>query len=221
MQTIHIPGKGNEQLFLEDLETTMPDGTWLRVDAHVPDEPLVTRHLARYHLLASLCRSGHTVLDFPCGSGYGATLVPDSVSYEGRDASAVCIAYATSLYGHRGTYLVDDLCHPNLPPRAYDVIGCIEGLEHISSEDQQRLIPALATAIQPDGLVLVSSPESTRGVSSPNPLNPYHRYELIREDFESLLAASFRWVEVITQIDRLHTGEVHRCFYAICREPIQ
>jgi 2-polyprenyl-3-methyl-5-hydroxy-6-metoxy-1,4-benzoquinol methylase len=218
---IYIPGKGNEQLFLHDLDLECDDGVHLKVDAHIPDEPLIVRHLARYHFLSGFCRSGNRVLDFPCGSGYGVTLMPRSVRYEGRDLSDPSIRYAKSLYGHLGTFIRDDLTNPHLDNQVegYDVIGCIEGLEHIDRDDQLLLVPRLAAALTTTGLLIISSPESNRGVSSANPLNKYHRHELIRDDFEALIHRSFSWVEIVTQVDRLHTGEVHRCFYAVCRNP--
>ena len=63
-------GTNEERLYLNDLHshgvlrTNMPNM-----------KDLVARHKARYHLAAFVARPDMKVLDFPCGSGYGAEIL--------------------------------------------------------------------------------------------------------------------------------------------------
>ena len=63
------------------------------------------------------------------------------------------------------SFRVGDLCAPNLHDQSYDVIGCIEGLEHIDQQYQSPLVAALAKALKPGGTLVVSSPDNLTGKS--------------------------------------------------------
>jgi len=221
---IHIPGTGQEQLFLEPLDTILPSGERLIVEPTQASSPealqaLITRHQARYYFVGHFLRAGMIVLDFPCGSGYAAKLLaPQDIIYIGADANQNAVNYAQSMYMDYGEFSCCDLTTFKPLFTQYDVIACIEGLEHIDAEAQRRLIPAFYEALKPGGVLVISSPETRGDVSGPNPKNPYHKHELTKDDFLLLLGHSFSNVELITQRDVLDTGEEHTCFYAACRK---
>lgn len=197
---------GREQLYLDGSHT---------------DQDLIVRHKARYFLLGGLCRRGDRVLDFPCGTGYGAQILDAlNVRYLGLDRDEAALAYARRHYQPYGLFGTGDLTHPDLDDEAFDVIGCLEGLEHIDGEFQGPLIATFSKALKPGGVLLVSSPERNGPVSGPNPKNPYHRHELTRLDFLALLQTVFppAAIELITRYDRLSDGEWHTCFYAVCHK---
>ena len=161
-------------------------------------------------------------MDFPCGSGYGAKLLSElAVSYEGQEFDLPTIEYAKSLYGkYDATFVFGDLTKPDLPENKYDVIGCIEGLEHIGREFQEPLIEAFQRALKPGGTLIISSPEAPNNISGPSPDNEWHVWELTKDDFLKLLHSCFPAgeVELITQKNVLHTGKLTNCFYAVCRK---
>jgi SAM-dependent methyltransferase len=202
-------GKNEERLYLFDCSELGIEKTDL------PDmEQLVARHKARYHLAAFLARPGMDVLDFPCGSGYGKKILGD-VNYVGMDSDDVTIQYNGKMYGH--SFIIADMKDPNLPDDSYDLICCIEGLEHIEMVYQQPLINKFYESLKPGGKLLVSMPEA-KVVSGPSKTNPYHLHELTYHDFSELLWAKFPSVYVIAQKDTLHNGNKATLLYGICEK---
>ena len=86
-------GTNEERLYLFDAK-------WLDIEAtNMPDMPgIIARHKGRYHLAAFLARPGMKVLDFPCGSGYGAQILKEvGIKYVGADYDSETIEFAKSL----------------------------------------------------------------------------------------------------------------------------
>ena len=214
------------RLYLGDLEFNMPDGTRVEVQKTRKDDidmaDLIARHKGRYSLVGLFCRPGYRVLDFPCGSGYAADLLKEfDVIYEGRELDLPTVEYASRIYGRTTVkFMCGDLCDPRLSKEKYDVIACIEGLEHIDKEYQNSLIGKLKEALKAGGTLIVSSPENPTGISGPSLKNKWHKWELTRADFLSLLHSHFNRqdVELVTHKATLHTGERTTCFYGICHK---
>ena len=200
-----------ERLFLYDLP-------WLEVKkTDMPNiDQTVARHRARYHLGAFLARPGMKVLDFPCGSGYGSDIVGEyglvKVDYEGFDLDPVTIQYADHYYG--GKFDIDDLRDPQNIGTDYDLIMCIEGLEHIEIKHHDQLMKRFGKSHKPDGRWLVSMPEAPVE-SGPSKTNKYHLGELIMSDFYDLITKHFKSVQFITLEDKLHNGIKSKLMYAI------
>lgn len=229
MDPIHLGGTVScGRLYLEDLEFDMPDGRHVVVKrTYKPDgfsghnmANLIARHRGRYHLLGLFCRPGMRVLDFPCGSGYAAQLLEEQgVSYEGRDIDEPTLEYARRLYGQSGSFKLGDLTKPDLETEGFDVIGCLEGIEHIGKEFQRIAIDAFYKALKPNGVLVVSSPENSNKESGPSQENKWHKWELSKKDFLNLLSVFGEGgVEMITLKEVLHTGVMSTCFYAACRK---
>ena len=188
---------------------------------NTPD--LIARSLGRYGLLAMFSRVGTRVLDFPCGSGYAADFLGKfGVIYEGREFDKATVEYADNVYGNKtSTFKFGDLCHPDLSANEYDLIGCIDGLEHIDKQFQKPLIKTLSKSLKKGGVMIVSSPENTSGKSGHSKNNPYHKWELTKEDFLKLLHSSFSPanVELVTYQAVLSYGaQLTTCFFGICHK---
>lgn len=226
---LFLGGSDKERLYLKDDEFVSESGVRVVVEAtDIPGVDMrdtVARHKARYFQLGLFCRPDLRVLDFPCGSGYAAEiLAPLHISYTGLDFDRTTVEYAKRTYGRfRADYDVGDLRNPELPSESYDIVGCIEGLEHIELDRQDGLIAALRDALVPGGVLVVSSPEARSGVSGPSADNAYHLGELMRADFLSLLCRHFdpSQVEIVTQEATLTTGYRNTCLYGICHKPEQ
>ncbi|HXK37066.1 MAG TPA: class I SAM-dependent methyltransferase [Candidatus Paceibacterota bacterium] len=224
MKTIERGGWDKERLYLRNAEFTVTDGTRIIVKAsNFPDMDMtdvVARHVARYGIIALFCRPGYRVLDFPCGSGYGAEFLrPFGIKYLGMDFDKPTVEYARRVYGDHGTeYKMSDLRKPHLPKKIFDVVCCIEGLEHIEGTHQPGIVKAFAQSLKPSGTLIISSPQSRRSVSGPNPNNPHHLHELTRWDFLKLLTDQFgqSHVEMITQIATMSTGKKATMLFGIC-----
>ncbi len=207
-------GKNEERLYLYDLKLDCLDDICIVRKTDMPDMPnLIARHKARYYLPTMFCRPGMNILDFPCGSGYGSIIFDNlSVKYEGRDVDPVTIEYANYIY-RTGAFLVDDLTEPHLSERIYDVIACIEGLEHIEKIYQERLIKYFYDALVHSGILIITTPERKEQIT-----NPYHKWELTRNEFESLLKKQFLDVQILIVNEENHNGEKTNFMYGICRK---
>lgn len=219
-------GADPERLYLKDLILDLPGGEHVVVKKSnfpgIDNKDMVARHVGRYGLVALFCRPGQHVLDFPCGSGYGSEFLKVfDVHYDGQDIDPATIAYAQHVYGSdKARFKIGDLSVPKLNREIYDTIGCIEGLEHIGLRHQGQLIEKFTKALKKGGNLIVSSPENPSGVSGQSVDNPYHKGELIKSDFLSLLHERFNPedVDLVTYQSSLTTRAVTRCFYAVCHK---
>lgn len=224
---LYLGGKDGERLYIHDLKFKMPDGREVRVEKNrIPgtnQKDLVVRSKGRYALLALFSRLGDRVLDFPCGSGYAAGFLKEfGIIYYGKDVDKLTIEYARRIYGSKNaTFGFGDLCSPNLRHNYYNTIGCIEGFEHIDKKYQKPLVGALYKALKPGGTLVISSPENISGISGQSKFNPYHKWELTKNDFLSLLYTQFKpeEVEVITYKAKLsYNSKITTCFFGICHK---
>src|SRR3989344_4792945 len=210
------------RIYLRDLEFNMPNGQHVKINkTFKPNimEDLVARHKGRYHLLGLFCRPGMELLDFPCGSGYAAQLLKNQgIIYEGRDIDKPTLEYARILYGGpTAKFRFGDLEKPDLGRNKYDLIGCLEGIEHIRREFQEVLVEAFYKALKKNRVLVISSPENSTGISGPGSDNKWHKWELNKEDFLLLLSVFGKEnIELITLREVLHTGIMSICFYAVC-----
>lgn len=217
------------RLYLEDLDFDMPDGRHVSVRrTFKPDgrlchdmANLIARHKGRYYLLGFFCRPGMKILDFPCGSGYAAQLLKEQgIIYEGRDFDEPTLEYARHMYsGSKSKFNFDDLTKPELVTESYDLIGCLEGIEHINMEFQSPVVRAFYRALKPGGVLVVSSPENSTGESGPGRDNQWHKWELSKADFLALFSVFGESnIELVTLKEVLHTGVMSTCFYAVCHK---
>ncbi len=206
-------GKDKERLYLHNLDFCLNGDT---IEVNVTDLPdmknLVARHIGRYLLPAFFIRPGMKVLDFPCGSGYGSEILTGcgDIEYIGMDNDVPTMEYCRR--ENLGTFFHFDLRCPTLKDECYDIIACIEGLEHIDSEYQTPLIEAFQKALKANGILVVSTPEAE--LSGPNPDNPYHLHELTYDDFSSILRKQpFETVQILS-----HKEQNTTWMYGICKK---
>jgi 2-polyprenyl-3-methyl-5-hydroxy-6-metoxy-1,4-benzoquinol methylase len=213
-----------ERLYMRDAVFTMPTGEKVQITRSnvvgLDMGDIFARHQGRYYQVGLFCRPGQRILDFPCGSGYASDIfAPFGVRYEGKDVDPTTVEYARTVY-KGAQFSFGDLKNPQLEKEAYEVIGCIEGLEHIEMEYQDQLIATLCSALKPGGVLVVSSPENKSGISGQSPDNKWHLGELTKADFVSLLQRHFPAdkVELVTHSAVLSTGKLTNCFYGICHK---
>ena len=211
-------GTNEERLYLTDLEFFHNDKRVIVKKTDMPGiENIIYRHKARYSLVAFYARPGMRVLDFPCGSGYAYDMLK-GVDYEGRDNDEFTIRYAQKHYNNsEKTFSVDDLTSPHLRNDYYDIIACIEGIEHIELAYQKPAIEKLFKAVKPGGILIVSCPAAPKK-SGPSLTNTYHKGELTKTDFAKLMEEVDFDPVIITQKDILHNGEEAILLYGICHK---
>jgi 2-polyprenyl-3-methyl-5-hydroxy-6-metoxy-1,4-benzoquinol methylase len=210
-------GKDEERLYLHDLKIMHKGEEIIFNKTDMPNlDDIIQRHKSRYYLPAFFCRKGMKVLDFPCGSGYGYEILGENTIYEGRDVDSFTLMYARRIYNNsEKVFYEGDLTKSNIKENQYDIIACIEGLEHIEKDYQDFLIKSLCNGLKKDGRLIISTP--LVDVSGPSKNNKYHKHELSEKDFMDLLLKYFDDVEIIKTEDILHNGNKHICAYGICR----
>ncbi len=107
--------------------------------------------------LMRFSRASHNkLLDIGCGTGLNAVLFSrNGFLVTGLETSAVAIDLAKAI-APSITILSTSLPSPLVPRDSYGVITALDVIEHI--DDDRSLIFAVADALQPGGLVLISVP---------------------------------------------------------------
>ena len=213
VETKVLGGKNEERLYLQDDQFDCNDDIIIVKKTDMPNmDHLIARHKGRYHIPAAFCRPRMRVLDFPCGSGYGAEIFERfGVTYYGMDVDPATIMYADLHY--RGNFSVNDLTNPHLKERYYDLIACIEGLEHIEERFQSRLIGEFYKALTWGGILVVTTPEKWGETT-----NPYHKHELTKEEFRRLIGEKFKDVQILEIKDEIHNGTKANLLFGIARK---
>jgi SAM-dependent methyltransferase len=165
----------------------------------VPDATspgIVALHLKRYEFAASWCRDAE-VLDAGCGVGYGTAFLGEVAAHVvGVDRDEPAIAYARARYARPNVeFRVGDVLALDFPDASFDAVCSFETIEHV--QDAHAFVAETARVLRPGGTLLVSTPRADETTAAP--ANPFHRVELSRADFESLLRRSFEEVELYGQ----------------------
>jgi SAM-dependent methyltransferase len=165
-------------------------GTWSEIAAY--------EHLPRYAFVSGMVH-GARVLDFGCGSGYGAmSLARAADSVTGLDNSEAALAFARAQHAAPNLSFVRDAeFGASLPDGSFDVIVCFEVIEHLDGPSQAILLPSLKRLLAPGGMVVVSTPNPD--VTAMYGANPYHLRELTLEQFSMTMQDHFPHVRIFEQ----------------------
>lgn len=166
-------------------------GTWAKIAEY--------EHLPRYRFACGLANDLR-ILDFGCGTGYGAALMAQSGArlVLGLDIDPAALDWA------RQTHRFDNLRFERhtdfgatLPAASFDLITCFEMIEHVGYQNQLATIASLSRLLAPGGRLLISTPnpEVTKRYGE----NPYHLREMTRDEFIELLQHHFRHIRIFDQ----------------------
>jgi SAM-dependent methyltransferase len=165
-------------------------GTWSRLTAY--------EHVPRYAFALQFAR-GQRVLDFGCGTGYGAA----ALSTAAREVLAVDISETALDWAsrkHKATNLefrrMGDL-GASLPAGAFGLATCFEVIEHLSALDQSSFLTNIHRALDEDGVFVVSTPNPRMTMLYGD--NPFHLKELTPEEFEAMLRSVFPFVRIFLE----------------------
>ena len=180
--------------FAEFMRERYVPGTWSKIAEY--------EHLPRYALAKTLA-ADKAVLDFGCGTGYGAALMSETAArVTGLDIDAAALAWAEQC--HRNPRLVferhDDL-GATLPAASFDLVTCFEMIEHVDLETQKAAVASMARLLRNDGLLIISTPNPE--VTALYGVNPYHLREMSEGEFRSLLSPHFPQIQILRQYVRI------------------
>jgi SAM-dependent methyltransferase len=155
-------------------------------------------HLHRYIMARDFCRK-LDVLDVASGEGYGTALLAQvAKSAIGIDISAEAADHAASQYRSPNLrYLQGDARKIPLADESVDIVTSFETIEHFYEQDE--FLAEVRRVLRPGGRLIVSSPD--RDIYSPpgGIANPYHKRELSRSEFETLLGCYFSHIRLVCQ----------------------
>jgi SAM-dependent methyltransferase len=162
----------------------------------VPDaqhgELVHAEHLARYRLAAQLA-PGRRVLDVACGEGYGSALLAaaGAGTVVGVDLDPATVEHARTRHGIDAR--AGDVRALPFEDGSFDLVVSFETIEHV--EEPERALDELARVVAPDGLVVVSTPNSRQYLVE----NPFHVREFEHAEFVELLQARLPAVRLLYQ----------------------
>lgn len=154
-------------------------------------------HLARYEFAANFLNPDFVVLDIPCGTGYGSSLLSrSSKSVLGLDICAPAIEHAREFFHNKNvTFVTGDMDALEeatiLHNKKFDMIVSFEGIEHINR--QEKFLQHIKNNLAKDGTFIVSTPRKPHG-------NPFHTIEFSQEEFTFILSKYFRIENLYGQI---------------------
>lgn len=166
------------------------------------------RHMTAYHFARPRV-GGRDVLDYGCGTGYGANFLARRGavrSLVGVDVSSEAIAYCHAAYPDLG-----DVFRPVRPGRtpfsdeSFDVILLFQVVEHVA--DDVSLLRELARLLRPGGELLLTTPNVVASGGDPlHPLNPHHVREYSRESLRVSCASAFSQIDEMGVHGSLRVG---------------
>jgi len=139
------------------------DGDYARKQIFSRSRLVRFSHGSRFDLARKLVdpRQGGRLLDYGCGDGTFVAMVHDRFAETaGADVDARQLAECQARLGHLPGVrfgLTADLVR-NEPPARWDVVTCMEVLEHCLEPERRRVLDELARLVAPSGLVVISVP---------------------------------------------------------------
>ncbi|MFZ4632083.1 MAG: class I SAM-dependent methyltransferase, partial [Patescibacteria group bacterium] len=160
-------------------------------------EDMYLEHFARYFFAAQFVKNKN-VLDIACGSGYGSQHLLNSGAKKiiGVDISAETINYCKEKYqADNLNFLIGDVKRIPQENNSVDIVVSFETIEHVDKDSQIKFIEEIKRVLTPDGLFIVSTPNSLVHPKG----NHFHIHELDFEEFKNILNKNFENVNFFYQ----------------------
>jgi 2-polyprenyl-3-methyl-5-hydroxy-6-metoxy-1,4-benzoquinol methylase len=150
-------------------------------------------HIASYEFALGFV-TNKKILDFGCGSGYGAYMLAEKAeSVLAVDISNDAISYAKDKFKLNNLFYTEI---KNADFQKYDVITSFQVIEHVSND--KEYIRTLKNMLNPGGILLLTTPDRTnRLFRFQKPWNIYHLKEYSAGSMTKLLDKYFQDFEVL------------------------
>ena len=163
------------------------------------------RGLIRRYEFCHAYSTGKAVLEIPCGVGWGTSLLKNVSRLTAVDLSHEAVQYGKMHYGRDIEFLVGDMgCLP-FSNDSFDLVICLEGIEHVPKEIGSAFIHEAARVLKLNGKIILTSPLPDHSRED----NPYHVHEYELEELESIIQTRFQRELLITE----RIGSVNIVFY--------
>lgn len=154
-----------------------------------------TEHMLLRYFLAMDVAAGKKVLDSCCGLGWGTHLVASVAgSVTGIDIDPPSIAFCRSQWRDENADFVEgSVLDLPFSDESFDVVLCMEAIEHFRPEDGRRYLEELRRVCRPGGALVGSSafPASETAARELCAQNPHHLHIYTAEEMRRLLGEVF------------------------------
>jgi ubiquinone/menaquinone biosynthesis C-methylase UbiE len=173
-------------------ERFVPDAGWPR---------LANLHWHRY-LFAAQWATNKSVLDIGSGEGYGSALLAEQAAQVlAVDVDPNAIAHARETYRKPNLEFVcsGGQAIPVGDERNFDLVVCLETIEHLGQQEQGDLLREVKRLIAPRGVLVISTPESEEYNRYLKSKNEHHLHEFSTAEFSDFLGTYFAQVKLFGQ----------------------
>ena len=142
-------------------DNLLRDGDYARKQLYCPSGVVRWSHGSRFDLAKRLVadRAGGRLLDYGCGDGTFVAMVHrDFPETRGWDVDPGQIAECQSRLGHLPGVRFEIVRDVSAGESSWDVVTCMEVLEHCVERERVRVLDRLASLVRPGGLVVISAP---------------------------------------------------------------
>jgi 2-polyprenyl-3-methyl-5-hydroxy-6-metoxy-1,4-benzoquinol methylase len=189
------------------------------------DPRRLTFLLARYKFVSKMLAGKPSVLEVGCGDGFGMRLVLQTVGRGfGYDFDPLFIDWARTTARNEGIaadFAVGDITETP-PPGRFAAAYSLDVIEHIEPAIEGRFVANIATALEPDGVCIIGTPNVTSAAYASEPSRIGHINLKSAETLAASLAAAFQHVFLFSMNDEVvHTGYAPMAHYlmALCVNP--
>ena len=158
----------------------------------------LSNHLSRYEMALHFVKD-KTIVDIASGEGYGTYLLSTmAASTLGVDISEEAVSAAQIKYkADNLNYSIGSCSAIPVNTQSVDCVVSFETIEHITN--QKALMDEVDRILKPDGLLIISTPETKHFAKNAFHQNEFHEKELTLEEFQELLGQYFAHVRLYTQ----------------------
>ena len=173
-------------------------------------------HLARYMFAARQIDKTDKVLDFGCGTGYGARLLSDFAE------SVYAFDKDTKLVEEQNKFKKDNLIFCKTLPECsnkFDKVVSFEVVEHIELANVNHYFNNIKKRMKNNGVLFISTPRAVPFENRSLNRQREHVYEYSPQEFRELLKSHFTNVFLFSQNDSsigYHNPEMAWNLVAIC-----
>lgn len=155
-------------------------------------------HIHRYLFAVNACRDKR-VLDIASGEGFGSFILAQCAQkVTGVDVDEEVVNNANNIYGSSHLkFLVGSCQKIPLADATVDVVVSFETLEHILEHDD--FLKEIKRVLCPDGILIMSTPDTNIYSNGQPTENPYHLKELTLAEYESLIKIYFKNAHIFGQ----------------------
>lgn len=176
---------------------------WIKVE----QSPYKAAFHWRYKWVSQYCNK-KAVLDVPCGMGWGTSLIKGAKRITGVDISQEAVSEANHRYRNLATFKTGDMSSLAFEDESFDVISCLEGIEHVPVEIGEKFLKESERLLRPSGILLLSSPYCRTMAHSGN---PYHIHEYQPDEIRAVVSGRFSIEETISRDVDVMTVLYMRC----------